>query len=308
MAHDTDDVCLTCKEQLLDDDRRMKCSDCEFSYHLGDCSGIAESTYKSKGDSWHKSWRCPTCRLSSQRGGPSAKQKKDFDLDPALVMVTLATINKKLDTLLTLKETVDGIEHSIQVLSDKYDAVISHMAEHDKELKELRKRVEKVEKNDAKTEVKELRNQVNELEWRSRRQNLEVHGIPMTEKEDVIEKVNNVAKILNVPDLTTCDVVSAHRLASKPDKVPGIIVRFSNQATRDLWFDRRSSLKEAKSDLFLLENLTGHERSLLWSTKEWARVNHYKYVWYRNGNVLVRKADGGRAHVVKNEDDLQKLV
>lgn len=307
MAHDSDDVCLTCKEELLEDERKIKCSNCEFCYHLGECSGIAESTFKTRGESWHKSWRCQTCRLSSQRSGQSTKQKKDSDLDPSLVMITLATMNQKLDTLLALKETVDGIEQSIQVLSDKYDAVINHLTEHDKELKQLRKRVEKVEKNDVKAEVKELREQVHELEWRSRRQNLEVHGIPMTEREDVIEKVNNVAKILDVPDLTMCDIVSAHRLASKPDKVPGIVVRFLNQETRDLWFNRRLSLKEAKSDFYLLENLTGHERSLLWLAKEWARVNHYKYVWYRNGNVLVRRADGGRAHVVKNEDDLQKL-
>lgn len=307
MANGTDDICMLCKVIVSDKDRKMVCSECEFPYHLGDCSGIAESTFKSKGDSWHKQWRCQTCRLNRQRSGQIAKQKSDFDLDPSAVMMTLAAMNKKLDTLLDLKDTVDGIEHSIQMLSDKYDAVLSHMTEHDKEIKELRKRVETVEKSDAKAEIKELKKQVNELEWRSRRQNLELHNVPMTERENVLEKVNSVARMMNVPELTASDMVSAHRLASKSDKVPGIIVRFASQITRDLWFRKRLSLKEAETNVFLLENLTGHERSLLWTAKEWARANAYKYAWYRNGNVLLRKQDGGRVLVIRNEDDLRKL-
>lgn len=83
-------------DALLEDDRKTKCSDCEFSYHLGECSGIAETTFKSKGYSWHKQWRWQTCRSSSKRGGQSSKHKMDSDLDPSLVMITFTTMNKKI--------------------------------------------------------------------------------------------------------------------------------------------------------------------------------------------------------------------
>lgn len=301
MATGFTNTCLSCNEALSEKSLKMKCVECEYSYHLGACSGIQESTFKTKGESWHSAWRCQTCRISKQR---SSKPKKDSDVD---VMVALAAMNKKLDSLLDLKETVNGIEQAIQMLSDKYDGVISRMTQQEMDLKELKKRVERVEQDEAKAEIRQLKDQINELEWRSRRQNLELHGIPTTEKENMMEKVNKVARSLRLPELTPTDIVSMHRLASKPDKIPGIIVRFMSQTTRDLWLSKRLHLKEDGNNVYLLENLTKHEKSLLWSAKECAKEKAYKYVWYRNGRVLVRKADGEPVIVIKSIDDLERL-
>ncbi|XP_042144511.1 uncharacterized protein LOC121834791 [Ixodes scapularis] len=117
MATGFTNTCLSCNEALSEKSLKMKCVECEYSYHLGACSGIQESTFKTKGESWHSAWRCQTCRISKQR---SSKPKKDSEVD---VMVALAAMNKKLDSLLDLKETVNGIEQAIQMLSDKYDGM-----------------------------------------------------------------------------------------------------------------------------------------------------------------------------------------
>lgn len=56
-----------------------------------------------------------------------------------------------------------------------------------------------------------------------------------------------------------------------------------------------------------VENLTRYERSFVWSTKEGAKVNTYKYVWHRNGDGLIGKEDGEQVPVVKSGDDLEEL-
>lgn len=255
-------------------------------------------TLKTKGEAYRNAWKCPACRLS-QKGG---KQKCGEDMS-----VLLANINRKLDDLLTLKETVVGIETSVQLMSDQYDSILSHMKEQDRELKDLKKRVEAIEQSEKEAKLKQLQLQVNDLEWRSRKLNLEFHGIPKTEGEDLISKVNNIAEKLEMPELSQSDVTAIHRLPSKPDKIPGIIIKFASQTTRDAWLDRRARLRNAGINAYVSENMTTYNRELLAKTKEWAKGKGFLYVWHRNGKLFVRRKDGERSYIVKNEDDLRAL-
>lgn len=90
----------------------------------------------------------------------------------------------------------------------------------------LRQLVERMEKVAAKTEIKCLKEQVSELEWRGRRQNLEIHGLPAEANEDHLQNVNEVAKTLDQHKLSSAKVIALHRMRPRQDKVPGIIVLF----------------------------------------------------------------------------------
>lgn len=299
-----DTACPKCNEEVSDADSGLLCTGCEYTYHVSPCSGVTDATFRSKGSAIRKSWRCQTCKTVKSRGG-SLNSKEE--IEPGMAAM-FATINAKLDSLLDLKETVGGIEHFMQELSDKYDEVVKDISEQKKETKKLQKRVETLEKSDADGEIKRLRLEVNDLEWRSRKLNLEIHGIPQADKEDLLAKVNEVAKKLDVPDLALNEVSAVHRLASRSDKVPGVIVRLTNQTTRDHWLRKRLTLRTSEDEIYIQENLTKHGRALLWEAKEWAKTANYRYVWYKNGNVLLRKKERERVHVIKSSDDLQKLV
>lgn len=299
-----ENVCPKCNEEVPDSDSGLTCLECEYVYRLSPCSGITEATFRSKGSALRKSWRCSTCKTVKSRGG-SQSVKEDTEPNIALM---LAAINAKLDSLMTLKETVSGIEKSMQEMSDKYDEVLKDIGEQKKEMKQLKKRVETLERTNADVEIKQLKQEVNTLEWRSRKQNLEIHEVPKTDNEDLLAKVNGVAKKLEVPDLNQIEVASIHRLSSRPGKIPGIIIRFAQQKTRDEWLSKRTNLKKQKENTYIQENLTKQDRALLWEAKQWAKTTNYQYVWHINGNILVRKRDREQVHVIKSMDDLQKLV
>lgn len=168
--------------------------------------------------------------------------------------------------------------------------------------------MEKIENSGTQREMEELRQQVNELQQYSRRQNLEVHGIPCLSNENLLDRVNEVAKLLDVAELTEGDIEAIHRLPGKPDKVPPVLIRFASRMTRDRWFENRALLKQNRSDAWLMENLTAQTKRLLWLARTKATEMRYQFTWQRGGKVFVRKKSGDRPISIKNESDLAKII
>ncbi|KAL1438361.1 hypothetical protein MTO96_048150 [Rhipicephalus appendiculatus] len=111
-------VCPACSEALPSDGRLLRCSECEYAYHLGNCSGWSEGTFKSKGEAGRSSWRCINCRTVKSRG-PGRQ-----GMEPELV-AGLADIVRRLDALAGVPGQINELKESIQLMSDKYDEILS---------------------------------------------------------------------------------------------------------------------------------------------------------------------------------------
>lgn len=133
------------------------------------------------------------------------------------------------------------MELSIQFMSKSFDEIKQNLNTQKTEIKELRKRVTELEEKDHKSKhvQDQLLQEVNELEFRSRRLNLEVHGIPATQNENLITSLKVVANKLEVPHLTESDIVSVHRLPARQGNVPVVIIHFARQQTRDAWLKKK---------------------------------------------------------------------
>lgn len=173
---------------------------------------------------------------------------------------------------------------------------------------ETKQRVEGIESVQGKEQISCIKKDLDELEWQNRKLNLEFHGLPKTDKKDLLAKVNEIAGTLEVPELTHNDVTAAHRLPSKPDKTPAVIVRFARQATRNAWFEARKKHRETESDVYIQANMTKQTRTLLWETKQWAQERNFRFVWHNNGKVLIRRNEGDRAIVVRSKHDLEIMT
>lgn len=221
--------------------------------------------------------------------------------------VVLAEITRKLDMLTNLPQQVEDVKASIQLMSQKYDDILSRQVSQEKELTSLKKKVSKLEENANPSDIQQLKASVNDLEWRSRKLNVEVHGIPVTDNENLITKLNEVAKLVSLSELSATDVEAVHRLPSRQGKVPGIIVRFSQLSLRDRWIEKRKVLRNMRSDISICENMTVQNRKLLRDVREWATANDYRFAWHANGKVLVRKQENESVVVIRCMTDLDKL-
>lgn len=98
-----------------------------------------------------------------------------------------------------------------------------------------------------------------------------------------------------------------HRMASRPGRERGVILRFFHQDLRNMWLEKRKSLRQEQENVYITENMTKRSRALLLAAKTWARRVGYDFAWHSNGKVLVRRKSGERAQVIRCEDDLSAL-
>lgn len=309
-----DSDCLVCLKSLPENGVFLTCSECDYSYHIGSCSGVSKTTYKAKGDVDKSKWKCQTCETSKARGAEGAVKQKP---EQAALEKVLMEINKKLtelqvirckvDELMLVKETVNKLEQSVQHMSEQYDEVLKEMKRQSTEIATLKKKVEKIEADNAGQEIQKLRIQVNSLEQYSRRQNLEIHGLPQTDNENLLNKINELATELQLPELSQNELEGVHRLFSKPGKTPAVLIRFVSRITRDQWMAKRGLLKNIESNVYFLDNLTPQNKKLLWLMRVKAEEKRYQFAWQKNGLLFVRKAAGERAIVIECEADLDKI-
>lgn len=266
---------------------------------------MTHRSLRSKNSSVRKHWKCSECR--QEKTGDSNEDPANHEDNAASITVQLAMVIRKLDQLMPLKQTVHEMECSVQNMSLKFDEAMKRLDSQERDIKSLKKRVEKIENEAGPRALNEVQEIVNDLEWRSRRLNLEFHGLPVTPGEDLLLKINELAAALDVPQLAPADVTAIHRLRAKPDKIPGVIVRYNRQADRDLWLSKRAKLKESNNPVFILENMTKRNRELLNIAKEWAAENGFRFAWHVNGKILLRKEVGDRYIVLKSEAHLSNL-
>lgn len=234
------DACLVCNEPLLESGSYPTCSECKYGYHLGACSGMSKTTFK-KDDAAKKTWKCQTCLVSaarSARGDKSHTGEHNSSFEKVLIEINrklaqIPDIQRKVDALMKVKDTVDKLELSVQDLSDQYDAVLVEMQKQSAEIAVFKKQVHSAQLSDTTKNVHELQKQVNALEQYSRRQNIEIHDVPVTQNENLLGKLNNLAVKLTLPVLTSSEIEGIHRLPPKTGRVPVVLVRFVSRATRD---------------------------------------------------------------------------
>lgn len=161
---------------------------------------------------------------------------------------------------------------------------------------------EKLRKSEQ--EISEFSVITNDLEQYSRRNNIDVHEVQKEENEDLMDVLRELAAKLELPELTLRDIETAHRVSTRDGRVPPILVRFRERKLRGQWTQKNATLKNIK--IFINENLTKRIRSLFWSARSMEREKEYKFVWMRNGKILVRRREEA-AVKIESERDLLKI-
>ncbi|KAK8778035.1 hypothetical protein V5799_020624 [Amblyomma americanum] len=170
--------------------------------------------------------------------------------------------SRQYDILETIKQqavTVGSTEES-KFLSGQYGDM-EKTAEKKKTLQsfvntcELHKQLDK-----SVHETKQLKIAVNDVEQYSWRKNIEIHGVPFKENEDIFSVLASVSQKIVLPPPYSKKVEAAHRLKAKEGKIPVILVRFDDRNVRKSWATKRDALK--LEDICINDNLTRRVRQL----------------------------------------------
>ena len=117
------------------------------------------------------------------------------------------------DKIVALNNTVEGMANSLTFLNSQYEDLLNKVKNMEEEKKEAA-----AETLRLKTEVLKLNNEIgswrtnfDNLEQYSRRDCLEIRGVPVTEREDTTKIISNVGSMIGV-EINETDVSISHHL------------------------------------------------------------------------------------------------
>lgn len=291
--------CSRCSEKLPKNGSYVECQGCDNNLHY-ECSSVSERSYKSMSETKRAAWRCYQCKGASSRKGSASETAEVQSMEQHFA------------------ELKRDIERSQTFLSDKYDEMLVKINSYHEMFNVMNKTIESlVNKVKDKDEIiVNLSSRLNQLEQYGRNRNIELVQVQESPQENLENVVLNIARMMQI-NIVSNDIEAVHRLPSKPGKTRKIIVQFVSRKKRDEFIMKKKSMKINNdhilhngnvTNIYVNENLTGYNSSLLWKTKAFAKEKGYAFVWYRFGKILVRKGEKAPVVQILMESDLEKLI
>lgn len=248
-------------------------------------------------------------------------------------------INARFDKIENLIHSLsESLTTRYKELDDKITEVISSQTFLNTKFEEFVERLSKVEvaNNDlvkentslktqvlgSANEINSLKEAMNNLEQYSRRDCLEIKGIPEKESESV-EETNDIVQSLGDKIGVTIqeyDISISHRLPSRRSSSlytgspTPIIVKFTNRIVRDKFYRARRLLKNITSEnlgyntsnkIFINESLTQRNKDLFYKCLQVKKAKGLKFLWTNVGKIYMKKDDHSSVMHIASIKDLK---
>lgn len=256
-------------------------------------------------------------------------EKKLKTMIESVLELKLDPIAKTLEEVKLKISKLNDIEKAITFLSNRYDEIFEKVKklEHDNGLLQQECKSVSMELHQSTNSITQLKQEVNNLEQYSRRDCLEMRGIPATDDEDTDELVKQVGKLMDV-QIVDEDISTSHRLPlpsyvrtnrNAKSRDPVIIVKFVRRDIRDRFYKSKHNLRNKSTrdlgmvrmeerKIFITESLTQQNRKLFNRCQQAKRDLDFKFIWTKNGKILMRKDTDSPALSITNEWELQRLL
>ena len=247
------------------------------------------------------------------------EEKLRIVLEEKLKAIFEDTLNSILDnkfkeihlSMSKLTESIEEVKKSASFISSQYDSLLQ-------ENKSL-----KVEVRKTTNELNHLKEEFNNLEQYSRRDCLEIRGVPVQRDEDTNALVVDIGRRMGV-EVKEDDISTSHRLPimnrgrEASSRTPSIIVKFVCRDVRDKFFKAKKQLfgvssrdlgfsRVAEQKIFIAESLTQRNKKLFADCLKAKYDLNFKYIWTSSGKILLRKNDNSPARLISCDRDLVKL-
>lgn len=327
----------TCGKCLTQVSRNIKnkvqCNQCNSYFH-GSCVNLTLSCVEVI--SANNRWTCESCskkkRLSRSNSDScpivTTPGRSTTSTDMAITMDVLKTLLNEMK-----KEILDGQGNIEKELGKALEHCSERISENNELIKTQQDIINKqqeqidgleVENKQLRREVRDLIRRQTDLEQYSRRNTLEIFGIPESANESSTSLKQTVIKVgaaLGV-NLSEDGIDACHRFNGGNNRpTSGIIVKFVRRDYPDQLLAKRKVKRNlstrhldghtSDSPIYINPSLAPARRVLLAKARKLRTDYNYKFVWVdRVGRVKVRKSDDKNAKVIvlNDDDDLQAII
>lgn len=303
--------CKVCVAVIKKNQLKLTCIDCKYDFHAK-CVKMTQADVSFM-EEQGSVWRCEPC-------GSMRRKSMRLEISSQEGCLTLDDIMKALDDIREVQKTTSAdFNKSYEVLHEKLQENKDTLQSEMKKIAGYVKLIDELRSENAtlRNKVTSMEQRIEDMESYSRRNSVEVQGIPEEPKENVLNIIKGVGKALDF-EITDSMVDACHRVGRRTEDRPrGIIIKFVRRMDKDTMLHKRRERRRDFSTrhlgmamdnpVFLNDSLSPAKRRLLGQTRQIKRDKGFKYLWLRNGNILLRKEEGSPVIEIKSQVDLAKL-
>ena len=241
-----------------------------------------------------------------------------------------AILDEKLEPLklniCDLQEKLGEAMKFLDLANANYEEVLHKLDVQEAERKELiaENKILKSTIHSMEKKMSQIYDKYNDMEQYSRRECLEIHGIPQPQdpkSENTNDVVLRVGKLMGV-NLSQEDISVSHRLPTSTKykgkrSEPLIIVKFVRRDMKEKFYRARKQLKgftthdigyHVSRNIYINESLTEINKELFRACLKAKRELQYTYIWTSNGNIFLRKDEHSDVISIKKKDDIARKL
>lgn len=224
-----------------------------------------------------------------------------FDAEPSLVVNDL-------------KKEIEELKTSLSFLNDTVEALKAENEGLKQKNKTLKKKLK--EKNNAlKAQNDNLEKRLADMEQHSRKNNLEIKGVPCSQGEDCMSILQTIGSKIDCP-ITADDVDVVHRVpAGKKSDTKNLIARFYSRSKKTEFISKARKARLCVRDLgfsssdtasiYVNDHLTAQNKLLFAKAKQLKKDNGWEFLWTKDCVILARQTHVSTVFRIQNESDLR---
>ena len=255
---------------------------------------------------------------------PSLQEIKELLINIQSSILYITKENEELKEVVSeLKTSLEVSDKELKGVKDSLNKAVSANKSLQKMLDtancELRKNKKAIE--DYMNETERLEEALDSLEQYTRKNSVEIHGIPESLYSNAEEVVIKVAEAINVA-IEPNDIEICHKLKRNRGVQP-ILVKFLSHKTKSRFYRERTKLKQVKmsdifpsfssvtqaaeAKIFIHENLTPYRKSVVAEANKRRRNGTLQNIWTLDGKIYVKTSPVGVPIRITSVEDLDSI-
>ena len=234
----------------------------------------------------------------------------------------------------TLTARVDGIEKSQSFISEKYESVLKTLKTLNQTTNTLGKKDTELTKiadslaertNRVEQAVYRIECAIDEVQQYSRRDCLEITGIPILPEENPKQLIKEIGTLIDV-NVEDVHLAAVHRLPDTKNVKHRLIVKFVHRDKREEMYKKRRNLIRknisnlpsvqaamglgaiSNNKIHINESLTGYRKQLFGRINDFKRKNNYKYLWTANGKIMLKAHDSSETKSFVTHEEFEDYI
>lgn len=217
---------------------------------------------------------------------------------------------------------INEFKASVEFCSTKLDETLAKLKDLEAENVNQAKRIIELSKenNSLKNQIKIQNEDLMDIQQRMRINNIEINGVPEVPGESIPDILKTTAGALSV-SFNQEEVERAHRVPSRNKSgINPIVVRFLHYKTKLKWLEAFKTTYRHKLEahhiipksaapqtkVYINEHLSPANKKLFFEARSFARDNGFKFAWYNENKVMLKKDETSKTIRVTSEN-LEKL-